>query len=60
MTREDHIYNRKVQREYSERAFPRKVKIMIGTGILIGLLVALGMFIGFIRGLEYTIRQFNP
>jgi len=59
LTREDHIYNRKVQREHSERTFPRKVKIMIGASILVGFLIALAAFIGSVRATEEVIRQLN-
>jgi len=60
MNRADHIYNRKVAREYSERTFPRKAKIMVGASILIGLLIAIALFIGTVRATEELVRQFNP
>lgn len=59
MTREDYQYNKRIAREHSERSFPRKVKIMIGTGILIGLLTALTLFIMTVRATEEMVRQFN-
>jgi len=60
MTREDHIYNRKVAREHSERTFPRKAKIMIGSALLIGLCIALALFIATVRATEELVRTFNP
>lgn len=58
LSKEDRLHNKRVAKEQAEKAFPRKVKIMIGSGIFIGLCIAIFLFIGFFRGLEFSIRHF--
>ncbi len=58
MNKGTNLYNRTVQRERDERLFPLRVKLMIGSGLLIGLLIALALFIGSVRGLNEALKQF--
>lgn len=60
MNRGTDLYNRAVQRERDERLFPLRVKLMIGSGLLIGLLIALALFIGTVRAAEKLVQHFNP
>lgn len=59
MNRGSILYNKMITRQKYERWVPLKIKLMIGSGLLMGLLIALGLFIGFIRGAEEIVRRID-